>query len=189
MSEATQALRTKDVLIEICPKCNMLHTYHLTGGVLDGLAKTELSCGTQIGELPAKEGENKSTPVLCDYVIKPREGSDGNIFTIRRWNFRERQEWYTMTSEVAKEVTPGSTAALKVNITPKIMDHAITRSVTKSPFPLKTADDLSNPTVDGAILEALYSEILDWNTPPLARSSTLRQRFIRITQASARTMN
>lgn len=186
MSETPQGLRTKDVLIEICPKCNTIHTYYVTGGIFDGLAKDTMSCGTQTGELPAKEGEKGPTSILCDYIIKPREGPDGNMFTIKRWNFRDRQEWYTITSEVAKTITPGNTAALRINLTPKVMDFAITHSIIKSPLPLQKEEDLKNPILDGAILDALYSVILDWNTPPLARSSTLRQRFIRTTQASAK---
>lgn len=133
-----------------------------------------------MGTIPQGESEKPIT-VLCGYIIKPKIE---NTFTIRRWSYRERQEFYKAIGAYEVPVTPGSTTNLKLSIRPEIIDKAIMMSVVKSPVPLSTLEDLNNKNLDGAVLEALYGEILDFNTPPLAPLSTSRRRFIRTTPSS-----
>lgn len=198
MSESKSSLKTRDLLLEICPKCNAIHTHHLVGGdggwIIESLGAPELQCGSQIGWIPkekiTEEEQKQSVPLvpkLCDYQITPRNGTDGNIFTIRRWSFRERQNFYKLLNTYNQPATPGTMAPLKGNLNPEVMDWVILTGIVRSPMPLKEAKDLANSDLDGALMEALSSEILDFNAPPLAPSSALRQRFIRTTRSSAPT--
>ena len=186
MSEETPNLKTKDLLIEICPVCNALHTYRLTDGVLDGIGKNEIPCGTHLGlepeQRPLAPGEERKS-VFCTHIIKP---TTENSYTIRRWNFRERQQFYELIGTFSQAPQqPGSVASLKLNISPQVMDFAILHGTVKSPTSLKNKEDLDRADLDGAVLEALYSEVVDYNTPPLSQSSTLRRRFLRTTRNSA----
>jgi len=165
------ALKTKDVLIDICPRCNTLHVYNLIGGLIDPLGKDSIPCDAQIGELP--DLEKGSVPVLCTEVIKV---SQSNTFTIRRWNFKERQEFYNVIGAFKEPVNPGSIDSLRFNIRPEVMNWAIKKSTVKAPMPLQTDADLESATLDGTIMETLYGEILRWNAPPLAQLSVSLRR-------------
>lgn len=172
--------QNKDVLIEICPVCNALHRYFLTEGVLDGIGKSQIQCGRQIALLPPEREGDKPVPVLCDYVIEPKES---NTFTIRRWKFRERQQFYSLLGSL-KDTNIGSVQNLMLTIQPKVMDWALTTTTVKSPSPLKTKEDLDKTELDGNILEALYGSILVWNSPPLIQSSSSQLPFTQQTPAS-----
>jgi len=167
------ALKTKDVLIEICARCNTLHVYNLIGGLIDPLGKDSMACNTQIGELP--DPEKGLVPILCTEVVKV---SSNNTFTIRRWSFKERQEFYNVIGAFKEPVNPGSIDSLRLNIKPEVMNWAIKKSVVKAPMPLQTDTDLDSATLDGTIMEALYGEILRWNAPPLAQLSVSLRRSI-----------
>jgi hypothetical protein len=177
MSKKT-SLKTKELLIEICPECNTLHVYDVNAGLIEH--QKNVPCGTILKE--AVPG-SKEKDILCEYAFKPDEY---NIFTIRRWSYRERQKFYNLVGAFDQPITPGSTESMKLNIKPEIMDQALQMGVTNSPSPLKTKTDLDNTELDGAILEALYTEILDFNMPPLAQPSALRRRSTQTTQRSAR---
>jgi hypothetical protein len=169
--------KTKDIFIEICPKCNALHVLKIAGSLFEELGRDETVCGAAFGSTrDPKTGQ--ITAVQCDYILKVRDGADGNLWTIRRWTFRERQEFYRLIGTFGRPITPGSAEALTINIDPKIMDYAINTCLVKGPVTLKTKEELDNSKFDGAILEALYSQIIAWNSPPLVQSSISRQRSI-----------
>lgn len=169
-------LKTKSVLIEICPKCGTLHMLDIVEGLIKG--QKNIKCGTEIDIILAQDLNKKDKPVLCDYFVEPKEE---NTFTIRRWSYRERQDFYNLVGAFNQPITPGSNESMKLNIKPEIMDKGIIMSVVESPMPLKTKTDLDNTELDGAILEALYSLILDYNMPPLAQSSISRRQSTRRT--------
>lgn len=178
--------RNKDVLIELCPICNRLHTYFLTAGIFDGLGKERIICETPIGEKPDEDDDSEMIPILCSHVVEPND--ETNMFIVKRWSFRERQKFYKLVGVFLEKSDVPSIKALKVNLNPKVMDWAILNSTVKSPFPLKEKADLDNEEVDGCILEALYGAIVEWNAPPLAQSSVSQRRFTRTTRASSMRM-
>jgi hypothetical protein len=170
MSEESST-KTKDILIEICPECNTLHVDRLTNGIIESRGKAEIVCNTKIGMLDTEDPEHKTpTPILCTHKIKPTES---NTFKIRRWTYRERQEFYRLTGTFTQT---GEGQSSGVKVTSDVMDFAITTCAVKSPEPLKTKEDLDKTTLDGAILDILYTQILAWNSPPLAPFSVSRQR-------------
>ncbi len=167
MSEQSNlpATKTRDVLVESCPKCNALHIHGLINGLLDGLGKTEIPCGNQVGWGPPKDNDSKElTPILCDYGITPRTD---NTYTVRHFSLRERQEYNALISNISKDDK-------LPNLNPKLMDFGLMHGVTKSPMPLKTKQNIDEAQVDGMILEAVYYAVLEYNAPPLAPSSGLR---------------
>lgn len=185
----TPNMKTKDLLIEACPTCHAMHTYNIVNGMImiDGQPKEMVLCPTVIGHDPLSADASKeeiAKPILCGYEVKPKPE---NSFTIRVWTFRERQKFYDIMGVYSPQnVTPGNTQAMKLNINASVMDFVINSGTVKSPQPLKTKDDLDKCTLEGSVLEALYGEITDYNSPPLAPSSTSQQRFTRQMRTSAR---
>jgi len=141
--------------------------------MIDGVGKDNMPCGAEIGQIE-KEGE--LVPETCDYIIK---SNDQNTFTVKRWTFKERQDFYSMIGTFKEPITPGSVTSLKLNIKPEIMNWVLKLTVVKSPMPLKEDKDLMDPSIDGAILESVYGVCLDWNNPPLAASSVSQLRSTR----------
>ncbi len=168
MSESTlPKTKTRDVLVEVCPNCNALHIHGLVNNTFDGLGKSEMPCGNQIGWEPPKDKDSKElTPIFCDHVIAPRTD---NTYTVRHFSLRERQEYNTLLTTLQKE------SEKMANLNPKLMDYALIHGVVSGPIPLKTKENIDNAQVDGMILEAVYYAVLEYNAPPLAPSSGLRQ--------------
>jgi hypothetical protein len=171
--------RMRDVLIDICPKCECLHLRGLTGGLIDGLGKNELKCATQVGWLPpATSGQTQLEPELCGNIIT---ASNQNTFTIRHLSIRERQEYYA----IVVEANMANSKSMGAN--PKLMDYMLIHATVKAPLPLKTKEDIDSAPIDGTVLETLYSAEMEYNSVPLAPSSGLRQQSTQTPLPSATT--
>jgi hypothetical protein len=104
-----------------------------------------------------------------NYTIK---STDENTFTVRHFSLRERQDYNAMLNAVMKEDKASAVSS------PRLMDFVLLHGVVKAPFPMAKKEDLDKATVDGTIIDAVYYAVLEFNAPPLAPSSGLRQLSI-----------
>ncbi len=187
--------QTKTLVIEACPNCHTVHSYVVANGKIldDGNPVDSVKCQAIVGhhkptpeEIEQYKKQNPPTakvpelmPTPCGYEIKINEKT--NLFVIRLYTYREKQEYYKLTGVFAPQnVTPGQAPHISLTVGPEIMDFVLNKGVVQSPEPLKTPTDLANTTIDASVLELLGNEINLFNAPPLALSSALRQQSSRV---------
>jgi hypothetical protein len=174
--------KTKEVILEICPICGVMHRLYLTNGVFDFMAgKTEFACGTIVGYLDLKEGEKQPTPVLCGYKVSPRLD---NVFVVKRWTYAKRIEYYTLMG-AWKAGFSANLQEMKLTSSPEVVQWVLTNGTEKAPIsvaPDKVGEE------NGILIEALHGAILEFNAPPLSQSSISQLQFIHQTQLLPRAM-
>lgn len=160
-------MRTRDVFIEICPECNTLHVVNLKNKKFPRGDETTLTCKMPVDFEEATEEGKDPVPIECGHEIQLSE--EHNIYTVKRWTFKERSTFYEKAG-VFEGKAP-TIAQLKLSINEEDLNWVLRTATIKAPIDL-TEENIGE--MDGAIAESLFGAIMTFNMPPLGRSSVSR---------------
>lgn len=160
-------MRTRDVFIAICEECNTLHVEILKSKVFSN-NETTLTCKQVVDFTEAEEEGGEPTPILCENQIELSE--EDNFYTVKRWNFKERSAFYERAG-VFQGKRAMNVQEVRMNINSKDLHWVIQTGAVK--MPIENTEEAIGE-MDGAIAESVFASIMEFNMPPLGRSSVSR---------------